>query len=61
MMSGVEPARAGHTIALKSKATLLLAGDINYDGLAERATDRGEQRSAGVDTRARAATSTAVD
>ncbi len=52
MMGGDEPVGGGHSIALESKATLLLAGDINYDGQAERATDQGEQRSAAVDTRA---------
>ncbi len=52
MMGGVEPAGAGHTIALESRPVLLLAGDIDYDRQAEGATNRGEQRSAGVETRA---------
>ena len=52
MMGGVEPAGAGHTIGLESKPAILLAGDINYDGQAEGATNRGEQRSAPVDTHA---------
>ncbi len=52
MMCSAEPEGSDHTITPQSKPELLLAGDINYDGQAEGAPNRGEQRSAAVDTRA---------
>ncbi len=52
MMSSADSEVTDHTITPQSKSALLLAGDINYGGKAGGATNRGDQRSAAVGTRA---------